>query len=110
VASRASPSIKGLDTNRQTALSNTAVAVKASQGRIYGYHYQNPGSADAYIQFYDIAQGSVTVGTTTPKRTLWIPAFGAVDTAGITPTLMFDTAITIAATSTATGGTAPGTA
>lgn len=102
----ASATATGLTTNRQTALSNTAVAVKASSGRVYGYHIYNPNTSDSYVQLYDVAQGGVSVGTTTPTRTLWIPSGGAIDSQFAIP-LSYGTAITIAATTTITGGSAP---
>lgn len=100
----------GLSTSRTVALSNTATAVKASAGNVFGYHIQNPNNSDAYLQFYDASTGSVVVGTTTPKVTIWVPANGAID--GPTSTeyaIAYATAITIAATTTITGGTAPST-
>ncbi len=93
---------------RNAALSNTAVAVKAAAGTLAGCHIYNPNSSESFVQFYNVAQGSVTVGTTTPDYTLFIPAFGAVD-GGILP-IAFSTAITVAATTTIGGGTAPSTA
>jgi hypothetical protein len=92
---------------RNTALSNTAVAVKASAGNLSGCHIYNPNSSAAFVQFYNVAQGSVTVGTTTPDWTIFVPALGGVD-GDILPT-SFTTAITVAATTTITGGTAPST-
>ena len=98
----------GLDTSRTTALSNTATAIKSSAGNIYLLHVENPNSSKAYLQFYDVAAGSVTVGTTTPKLSLLIPATGGHD--GYLPIpIAFGTAITVAATTTATGGAAPTT-
>lgn len=94
---------------RDPAVMNTAVAVKASAGALGSYHIQNPGSANAYLQLYDLAAGSVVVGTTTPVQTWWVPAGGALDGELVRP-LSFAAAITIAATTTPTGGTAPATA
>ncbi len=98
------------DTFRNAALSNTAVAVKAAAGCLYGYHIHNPSAATVYIQFYDVAQGSVTVGTTTPKMTFGIPAGASLDAPGVVPGISFGTAITVAATTTAAGSTAPASA
>ena len=98
-----------LTLNRQTALSNTAVAIKTSSGRLHGIHFYNSGTSDAFVQFYDVAQGSVTVGTTTPNWTWAVPAGGVIDSAFPDP-FPAATAITMAATSTVTGGSAPGTA
>lgn len=53
---------------------NSAQACKTSNGRLYGVEVSNPNSADAYLQLFDVATGSVTVGTTTPKLSLLVPA------------------------------------
>lgn len=100
----------GMTRFRNTALSNTAVAVKSSAGNLYYYHVYNTNSSDCFLQFYNVAQGSVTVGTTTPDLTFVIPGGGGVlDGSFDSSPFSFSTAITIAATTTITGGTAPGT-
>lgn len=98
----------GLKVFRNTALVATAVAVKASAGRNYGWYVYNPNSADAWLQVYDVAQAGVTVGTTTPNVSYWIPGLGGVDLMK-TPPVEYDTAITCAATTTFGGSTAPAT-
>lgn len=109
----ASASGTGTSTFRDAALSNADVAVKASAGRVYGYNLFNPGSALAYVHFYDAATADVTVGTTTPKLSLALPSNAnaqiGVDS-GFDPPITFATAITVAASTTPGGGTAPGTA
>lgn len=89
-------------------LTNTPVAVKASAGNLYGFDFVNTGSAAAYVQLFDAAAGSVTLGTTAPKLSKWVPAGGAWEEkfAG-DGKITFGTAITVAATTTATGNTAP---
>jgi len=104
----ASASATGLSVSKTDAQTATVTAVKAGSGRVYGYHIFNPNVADTYLHFYDIASGSVTVGTSTRTRTLWIPAGGAIDTVFTVP-LTFGTAISTAATTTITGSTAPQT-
>jgi len=99
----------GMTRFRNTALSNTATAVKASAGNLYYYHVYNSNAADAFLQLYNVAQGSVTVGTTTPDLTLAIPAGGVLDGSFDGAPFSFSTAITIAATTTITGGSAPST-
>ena len=86
----------------------TAQAAKAAAGKVYGYYAYNPESAVTFVHFYNTAQGSVTVGTTNPLFTLPIPPTSAANLMseiGIT----FGTAITVAATTTAGGNTAPAT-
>ena len=104
----------GTDTFRNAAVSNSAVAVKVSDANMYGYNLFNPGIALAYVHFYDVAQASVVVGTTVPKLSLALPS-NATATVGVDAffganPINFATAITIAATTTPGGGTAPGTA
>ena len=101
-------SANGLTIHKTDALVATAVAVKASAGNLYGYHIYNPNTADIYVQFYNIAQGSTTVGTSTRSISLVVPAGGVLD--GVFPLpVSFTTAITIAATTTLTGSSAPST-
>ena len=98
----------GMDAFRNSAVLASAIAVKSSAGNLYMVHIENSNSSKAYLQFYDLGAGSVVVGTTTPTLTLLIPATGGYD--GFLPVpFAFATAISIAATTTATGGTAPGT-
>lgn len=92
-----------------TALTNTAQAVKASAGKLGGWYIYNPNATAMYVIIYNIASGSVTVGTSTPKMVLCIPATSGANVElvnGIT----FDTAIAVAATTTGPGNTAPTTA
>lgn len=95
-----------LSTYRETSLSNTAKEVDPNQGKVYAVHIENSNAAKAYLQLYDAAAANVVVGTTAPKKTLYIPAAGGYDFAWPVP-VDFDTAIAVAATTTATGGTAP---
>lgn len=99
----------GWSVNSQTGLTNTKVAVKASAGTFGGYMVYNPNSAQIYIQVFDVASGSVTLGTTTPTYVIPIPATSGANVE-FTNGINHATAITLAATTTATGSTAPGTA
>lgn len=98
---------------RNVDLDETAVAVKASAGTLYGIYVVNRTTSVRYVHFYDTAQGSVSVGTTTPVLTFEIPA-NATDHVGVSPAfpsagVAFATAITAAATNALTGaGTALG--
>ncbi|HKX73547.1 MAG TPA: hypothetical protein VJM32_06010 [Candidatus Saccharimonadales bacterium] len=99
----------GWSANSQTALSNTKVAVKASAGNFGGYMVYNPNPAATYIQVFDVASGSVTLGVTAPTYVITIPPASGANvefTLGITHA----TAITLAATTTATGSAAPASA
>lgn len=91
----------------KSALSNTAVAVKASPGKIVSAEFYNPAAAVTYVQLFDKAAGSVVVGTDTPVLSIGVPAGGRAQCpldAG------FLVAIATAATTAPTGGTAPATA
>lgn len=97
-----SPSIKA-------ALSNTNSQVKNGAGTLGGYYIYNPNALVTYVQIYDTATGSITVGTTTPKLSYGIPPLSAANIE-FTNGVNFATAICVAATTTATGATAPSTA
>jgi hypothetical protein len=99
---------QGWSVNSQTALSTTVVPVKASAGNLGGYSFYNPNASVSYIQLFNIAQGSVVLGTTTPTYVIPIPATSAVNIE-ITNGLSHSVAISAAATTTPTGLTAPGT-
>jgi hypothetical protein len=93
---------------KASALTNTAVTVKASAGNLGGYHCFNPAAAATYIQIYDTA-GAVTVGTTTAVLSFGLPASGG-GNVEFANGVNFASAIKVAATTTGTGGTAPATA
>ncbi|HTV32756.1 MAG TPA: hypothetical protein VME69_06595 [Methylocella sp.] len=91
-------------------LTNSAVAVKSSAGNLYGVSFYNGGTVAAYVQIFDLAAGSVTLNTTVPKMTFWVPAGGAWEEKFTGEAkISFVNAITAAATTTATGNTAPAT-
>jgi hypothetical protein len=92
-----------------TALTNSAQAIKASAGKLGGWYIYNPNSSAAYVVVYNVASGSVTVGTTAAKWIMAIPATSAANLEMVNG-ITFDTAIAVAATTTATGNTAPSTA
>lgn len=99
----------GWSVNNQSALTNSAVAIKATGGTVGKTLCYNPNATIAYVQLFNLAAASVTVGTTSPLESVPIP-----------PTLnggfaspigdLFSTAISAAATTTPTGGSAPSTA
>ncbi len=92
-----------------TALSNTKQTVKGSAGCFGGYMIYNPNTVPIFIQVFDVAAASVTVGTTTPTYVLTIPPVSAANLE-LTLGVGHANAIVIAATTTATGSTAPTTA
>jgi hypothetical protein len=50
-----------------------AVAIKASAGTLYGLQAVNTGAAPVYLKIYNLAAGSVVVGTTVPLYTIPVP-------------------------------------
>lgn len=76
---------------------NTAQVIKAGAGNLYGLHVINLTGVDAYIQLFNTAAGSVTVGTTTPVQSYLVPANGAYESPWTVPQ-GFSTAITYACT------------
>lgn len=93
-----------------TALTNSAQVIKATAGQLYGWYIYNPNTIAAYVQLYNTAAASVTVGTTSPLFMLTIPAGGAANvemTNGIT---FSNAGWSSSATSTAGGNGAPTTA
>lgn len=96
-----------------TACTSTAQAVKASAGTFGGYFINNPNTADEWLHVYNVASGSVTVGTTNPALTFRIPGAAANSVGAnleIVNGVNFGTAIAIACTSTAGGNGAPANA
>lgn len=91
-----------------TALGSTKASVKTAAGTLGGWMIYNPNTVVAYVQVFDVASGSVTVGTTTPTYVLSIPPTSAANleaTCGINHA----TAIIVAATTTPTGSGNPTT-
>lgn len=89
------------------SLTNSAQTVIGSSKVLDSLFIFNPSGATAYVQIYDTA-GAVTVGTTTPTWSIGIKAGESVWMTDLN--LNFANAIKVAATTTATGGSAPGTA
>jgi hypothetical protein len=91
-------------------LSTTPKAIKASGGQLGLVQCYNPNSSQAYVQVFNIASGSVTLGTSTPQMSIPI---GPTATGGFGLTVVgvqFTTAISAAPTTTAIGSAAPATA
>jgi len=102
------------------ALSTTVTAVKATAGKVYWIIVESGTAISAtttaatlsvYVQLFNATTGNVTLATTSPDMVVWCPANGTasvrVDTGG--DATLFATAISIAATTTGKGNTAPAT-
>jgi len=92
-----------------TALTNSAQAIKGTAGVLTGYAVYNPNATVAYIVFYNTAQGSVTVGTTTPHFIVPVPPGQLAHIAFSCP-ITFGTAMSWAATAAAATNGALGSA
>lgn len=92
---------------------NAVASVKASAGTIYWISCMSIDTTPVYLNLYNVASGSVTLGTTTPSLQFIVPAQSDGNGAGFTINfgplgIQFDTAITIAAATTYNGSTDPG--
>lgn len=93
------------------ALSNSAQAVKAGAGNIYGWDgFNNAAAANVFIQIFDLAAASVVLGTTTPKLSIGLANGQGKAMASATPLVQCANAISTACTATATGSGAPASA
>ncbi len=110
VAGEAASTMNASSSDGGTALTSTAQAIKGSAGTLKGYYIYNPNAIAAYVQFYNTAQGSVTVGTTSPLFMLTIPPTSAANLWMQPGGITFGTAMSWSATSTAGGSGAPSTA
>lgn len=63
----------GFSAFRSTALGATATAIKASGGNLYGVRIINVNTVPVYVKFYNVAAGSVTVGTTAVTHVEMVP-------------------------------------
>jgi hypothetical protein len=87
-------------------ISNTATAANASATTLYSINAGNTNSTGCYLQMWNLAAGSVTVGTTAPYSSFLIPANGAGMPVNLPRPIRFGTALTVAATTTRAGSTA----
>lgn len=95
-----------------TAMSNAVDAVKASSAILYFVTIDNSANAGAasYVKLFNVASGSVTVGTTAPDEVIYVPAATVITQlyfTGATAGKTFATALTACCVT--TGGTAGNT-
>lgn len=94
------------------AVTATKVAAVSRSCRVFFIEIINNDLTDIFLQVFDLASASVTVGTTTPTMVFIVPGGtgasnrGAFEEAFNFP-IQFNNALTIAATTTATGSGAP---
>ena len=89
---------------------NTVQAIKASAGVLHGYFLDNTAnSATSYFQFFNVASGSVSLGSTASLFVIPVPA-GLAANLAMSGGWTFSTAMSFAATTTYSGSTAPSSA
>lgn len=93
---------------QDTAIGNSATAIKGSSALVLSLVADNTGNVAAtYIKLYNLASGSVVVGTTAPDEVIFCPGSvitTAIFQTGATAGQTFGTALTVAAVN--SGGTA----
>ncbi len=87
-------------------LTNTVQTVKGSFGALRILQCYNPNASVAYVQVFDTT-AAVTLGTTVPALSFGFPATSSTP---IAANMSFLKGLKIAATTTAKGSTAPGSA
>jgi len=98
----------GASATLQGTLSNSAQAIKASAGSLYYLQCYNPNGAVEYVQVFNVAAASVSLGVTTPTMSIGVPATSSGGFSMTAVPIAFGTAISWAATTTYNGSTAPG--
>ena len=87
-------------------LTNSAITVVSGAHSLYKVRLTNSGAAGVWVQLFDAS--SVTLGTTVPKDSIWVPPNGVwVDDFDGEARVGFSTGIMAAATATSTGNGAP---
>lgn len=87
---------------RNTALTNTPLAVKTSPGFVMGWNFINVNTATVYVKFYNSTVANTTIGTTAPLLTIAVPGGSAsipgvnFQECGLIPQEVFSTAVSIA--------------
>ena len=93
-----------------SALTNTVVAVNPGYTNFSYMQCYNPAAAASYVQVFNAIPGNVTLGTTVPAIIIPMGTLQATNFAFADQGLTLPVAMSVAATTTATGSTAPATA
>jgi len=107
VNSTLKPATTGGFTTATGSIAATKTDIKGSAGQVYGWYFYNPNASVAYVQFFNAAAASVTLGTTAPVYSLGIPATSGANVMSDIG-IPHSTAICIAVTTTRAGSTGPG--
>lgn len=100
------PDSSALATHFDSSVVATLETMSPSPTTLYYIEARNTNNADVWVQLFEDA--AVTLGTTAPKLSLFVPAQGAIDKywqQGV----KFKNLVSYAATTTSTGNTAPST-
>lgn len=94
---------------QDTAMGNAVDSIKASSAKVYSVIVDNSanGGAATYVKLFNLASGSVTLGTTAPDEIIYVPGGAIVTKQYFTSAaqgVIFGTALSAAAVT--TGGTA----
>lgn len=74
-------------------------SIKATtNARMYNYNLYNPNSVDVWVHFYNALIANVTVGTTVPVWSVYVPANGGTAEREFTVPLAFATGLSVATT------------
>jgi hypothetical protein len=88
-------------------LTNSVVSVKGSAAHLHEFDFYNPNSSGVWVQLFNVASaGSVTLGTTPPVRTIYIPPTSGRDAYSVYSGA-WSNGLFVACTTTASGSTAP---
>lgn len=96
-----------------SAMGSTVEGIKSSSAKVFSITIDNTANAGAasYVKLFNLASGSVTLGTTVPDEVIYVPANSIVTQVlytGATPGKTYATALSAACVT--TGGTAGVTA
>jgi len=100
----------GWTTKLLNGLTTTVITVKNAAGQLARIYCYNPNSSVAYIQTFNLTPSSVTLGTTTPTNSYGIAATSIGGFGSAIVGDQYSAAISVAATTTVKGLTAPNTA
>ena len=95
------------DTVFNEDVDETEDAVTTYPTHLGGWAIGNADATAVFVHFYDALIADVTVGTTAPKVTIGVAATSG-DSFSIPGGIFFETAISVAATTTIGGNTGPG--
>jgi hypothetical protein len=107
----------GLIQFQDSAMGNSADGIKSASATLYSVIIDNSANSGAasYVKLFNVASGSVTVGTTAPDEVIYVPASAVITQFFFTAAVagkVFGTALSACCVTTGgtAGTTAPGSA